>query len=225
MTDMNTYLTLKMSHADPLPGLFRDDDVRYPDALVEYFVREFTKPGDVVLDPFAGFGTTLKVAERLDRVAYGVELEPMRAAWVREGLRHPENLIQGDARSLRVLNIPPVDLVMTSPPYMNRGDTEDPLSAYQMDGQGYEAYLLGLAEVFRQVRDLLKTEGRLVIEVANLKSGGVVTTLAWDIGRLVAESMKFEGEVVVCWDRYGYGYDHSYCLVYSLAQGIAQERG
>jgi hypothetical protein len=92
-----------------------------------------------------------------------------------------------------------------------------------MDGQGYEAYLLGLAEVFRQVRDLLKTEGRLVIEVANVKSGGVVTTLAWDIGRLVAESMKFEGEVVVCWDRYGYGYDHSYCLVYSLAQGIGQE--
>jgi len=27
--------------------------------------------------------------------------------------------------------------------------------------------------------------------------------------------LHFEGEVVVCWDRYGYGYEHSYCLVYS----------
>jgi len=221
---MKTYLALKMSHADPLPGQFRNDDVRYPDELVEHFVREYTKPGDVVLDPFAGFGTTLKVAERLNRVAYGVELEPMRAAWVREGLRQPENLMQGDARSLSGLNIPRVDLAMTSPPYMNRGDIEDPLSAYLVDGQGYEAYLQGLTEVFRQVRELLKPDGRLVIEIANLKSREGVTTLAWDIGRLVAESMRFEGEVVVCWDHYGYGYDHSYCLVYSLGQAVGRER-
>ena len=221
---MRTHLALKMSHANPLPEQFRDDDVRYPDALVEHFVREFSRPGDVVLDPFAGYGTTLRVAERLDRIAFGVELEPSRVAWVRERLRQPGNLYQADARSLHALGIPPVDLAMTSPPYMNRGDTEDPLSAYQVDGKGYEAYLLGLTGVFRQARDLLKSEGKLVIEVANLKSRGVVTTLAWDIGQLVAGMMQFDGEVVVCWDRYGYGYDHSYCLVYSLAKASEQRR-
>jgi hypothetical protein len=28
--------------------------------------------------------------------------------------------------------------------------------------------------------------------------------------------MQFEGEVVVAWDRNTYGYDHSYCLVFSV---------
>ncbi len=114
---------------------------------------------------------------------------------------------------------------MTSPPYMNWGDIEDPLSAYQVEGKGYQAYLEGLSGVFRQVQELLKPEGKLVIEVANLKSRAGVTTLAWDIGRLVAGIMKFDGEVVVCWDHYGYGYDHSYCLVYSRTKAGKQRRG
>jgi len=222
---MKTHLALKMAHADPLPDPFRDEDVRYPSELVEHFVREFTEAGDVVLDPFAGYGTTLKVSERLGRVAFGVELDPRKVAWVRKSLRQPQNVYQADARNLSALSLPPVDFAMTSPPYMNRGDTEDPLSAYQVDGRGYEAYLQDLSVVFHQVRDLLKPSGRLVIEVANLKSGGVVTTLAWDIGRLVADLMRFEGEVVVCWDRYGYGYDHSYCLVYSVEPANGQRRG
>ena len=42
-----------------------------------------------------------------------------------------------------------------------------------------------------------------------------MTPLAWDLGAEIAKVLHFEGEVVICWDRYGYGYDHSYCLVYS----------
>ena len=30
----------------------------------------------------------------------------------------------------------------------------------------------------------------------------------------VAGVLEFEGEVVVGWDHYNYGYDHSYCLVF-----------
>lgn len=212
---MKTHLALRVSHESPLPEPFRHEDVRYPDESVAHFIHEFTQPGDVVLDPFAGFGTTLKVAERLNRVAFGVELEPKRVAWVREGLLHPENLFQADAQAFNQLNLRPIDLAMTSPPYMNGGDREDPLSAYQVDGNGYEAYLHDLAGVFRQVRDVLNPNGRLVIEVANLKNQDGVTTLAWDIGQLVKGFMKFEGEVIACWDHHAYGYDHSYCLVFS----------
>jgi hypothetical protein len=54
-----------------------------------------------------------------------------------------------------------------------------------------------------------------VIEAANLKKQGSVTTLAWDIAREVSRMLHFEGEIVIGWDRYGYGYNHSYCLVFS----------
>jgi DNA modification methylase len=46
----------------------------FPEALVEPCIRAGTRPGDTVLDPFAGSGTTLAVAKRLDRLAIGIEL-------------------------------------------------------------------------------------------------------------------------------------------------------
>ncbi|EJV7966568.1 site-specific DNA-methyltransferase [Salmonella enterica] len=46
----------------------------FPESLPEWFIRLFTTEGDVVLDPFAGSGTTLLVAERLARKTVGFEL-------------------------------------------------------------------------------------------------------------------------------------------------------
>ncbi|QZY01200.1 DNA-methyltransferase [Halobaculum rubrum] len=46
----------------------------FPEQLVERIVRLATDPGDVVFDPFAGIGTTLAIAEALDRKPLGFEL-------------------------------------------------------------------------------------------------------------------------------------------------------
>jgi hypothetical protein len=62
----------------------------------------------------------------------------------------------------------------------------------------------------------MKPGGTVVVEVANLKLDGRLTRLAWDLGEEIAHVLNFEGEVIVCWDCYGYGYDHSYCLVFSV---------
>ncbi len=47
-----------------------------PPDLVERCIRAGTKPGDTVLDPFSGAGTTALVADRLGRRAIGIELNP-----------------------------------------------------------------------------------------------------------------------------------------------------
>ena len=45
-----------------------------PVALVSEFVRLFTKPGDTILDPFCGSGTTLYAAKELRRKAIGCDV-------------------------------------------------------------------------------------------------------------------------------------------------------
>ncbi len=46
-----------------------------PEELVAWFLRLHSVPGDLVLDPFAGAGTTLVAARRLGRRALGIELD------------------------------------------------------------------------------------------------------------------------------------------------------
>jgi DNA modification methylase len=46
----------------------------FPEALPEWFIKLFTRTGDVVLDPFMGSGTTIRVAQRMERNAIGIEI-------------------------------------------------------------------------------------------------------------------------------------------------------
>jgi DNA modification methylase len=48
----------------------------FPRALVEFFVKAFSDPGDLVFDPFLGSGTTIAAAHVLDRIGYGIEISP-----------------------------------------------------------------------------------------------------------------------------------------------------
>jgi len=48
----------------------------FPRPLVEFFVKAFSDPSDVVFDPFMGSGTTMAAAELLGRIGYGAEISP-----------------------------------------------------------------------------------------------------------------------------------------------------
>lgn len=52
-----------------------DHPTAKPLPMVSNWVRLFTNPGDLILDPFAGSGTTLKAAKSEGRKAIGVELD------------------------------------------------------------------------------------------------------------------------------------------------------
>ena len=216
-TILKTYLSLKNSQSKALPPEFAGQDVRYSEGLVEHFLLQFTKPGDVVLDPFMGFGTSLIVAERLERTCYGIEFDQKRQQYVQSLLSRPKLALHGDSTKLSTLPIPAIDFSITSPPYMGKTHTENPFTAYSTVGGGYNEYLKDLSKIYGQLADKLKPNGHAVLEVSNLKhEDGSVTTLAWDIAKAVSEVLHFDGEIILNWqDDYGYGYDHSYCLVFS----------
>ena len=51
----------------------KNHSAAFPSSLPQWFIRLFTDPGDVVLDPFAGSGTSLEAAVALGRVAVGID--------------------------------------------------------------------------------------------------------------------------------------------------------
>jgi SAM-dependent methyltransferase len=98
-------------------------------AVAAHAIAHYTRPGDLVLDPMCGIGTTLVEAVRAGRRAVGVEYEDR---WVetaranldlatRHGIDHDARVYRGDARAL--LDVLPQEyrgtaaLVVTSPPY------------------------------------------------------------------------------------------------------------
>jgi site-specific DNA-methyltransferase (cytosine-N4-specific) len=64
----------------PVAGYRDPDGTRhpavFPERLVERIIAGWSAPGDLVLDPFAGSGTTPAVARKMGRSAIGVELNP-----------------------------------------------------------------------------------------------------------------------------------------------------
>ena len=216
---MRTFITLRRTNKGELPPQFRSDDNRYADALVEYFLDKYTQAGDKVLDIFAGYGTTLLVAEDMGRIPFGIEYDQSRFEYIASQIRHKANIIHGDSSKLASYELPMVDFVMTSPYYMAQDDELNPLTCCRTAGN-YKSYLKDLRGIFAQLRQILKSDGHLVIEASNLKTSAV-TTFAWDLAKEVSSVFYFEGEVVVGWQAedsgcgsYGYGYDHSYCLVF-----------
>ena len=97
--------------------------------LARTVIRAYSQPGELVLDPMCGIGTTLVEAIHLDRDAIGVELEPRwtaiaagNAVLAREqGASAHALCLQGDARRLGCGLLDElagrVALILTSPPY------------------------------------------------------------------------------------------------------------
>jgi hypothetical protein len=107
---------------------------KYPESLAEQFISAFTKPGDSVLDPMSGTGSTQLAAVSLGRNGFGTELSPFFAELANSRLSEFCNPVQGellelgqqcgsyrivqaDARQIQHLGFPLCDYACTSPPY------------------------------------------------------------------------------------------------------------
>lgn len=115
-----------------------------PSYVIWNVIHRYTKPGDTVVDPFAGSGTTLDVCKDLERKGIGYDLVASRA-----------DIKQADARSLP-LKSASVDLVFMDPPYADNLDySDDPrcISKLKANGQYQRAMKLALKEAHRVLRE------------------------------------------------------------------------
>ncbi|MGC4815107.1 TRM11 family SAM-dependent methyltransferase [Micromonospora sp. DT228] len=114
-------------------GRYVPESVKHParmlPAIAAHAIAAYTQPGDLVLDPMCGIGTTLVEAVHAGRDAFGIEYEPQWSNLADANIRHAHDqgasgrasVIRGDAT--RLMSLVPkaltgqVALVVTSPPY------------------------------------------------------------------------------------------------------------
>lgn len=69
----------------------RSHSATFPIALPEWFIKLFTKDGDVVLDPFNGSGTTCVAAKRLNRHYIGIDISQEYCKLAEERILNDKN--------------------------------------------------------------------------------------------------------------------------------------
>ena len=188
------------------PGCAAHPGKMLPD-LASRIVAEYSRPGQLVVDPLAGTGTTLVEAALLGRRGIGVELEARWADLARANADHvlgPKDghlveVRQGDATKLAALlgaDAGRVDLVCTSPPYAcdvgnldvaNWGAGRDLCSAgernYSADKANLghargAAYEQAMADIYAACFAVLRPGGILVVVTKNTRRKGRTLDLA-----------------------------------------------
>jgi DNA modification methylase len=214
----------------------------YSPTMVSEFIKFFTKEGDTVLDPFAGIGSTLVACRRTGRIGYGIELNPKYFRIIQQ--RVPEfrqNIFNDDCRNLKKLSLPPIHYSISSPPYwdmLNRSTDgfqsereQKGLDVHYSEEQNdlgnikdYEVFLREVCSVYQDLYDILADGAYLTIIVKNVKKGGRLYPLAWDMARILGQTYVLKDEKLWIQDKIGlspYGYPHSwasnilhhYCLI------------
>lgn len=186
---------LGAGHADaqierqhPAPFSFTD---------VSRLVKFFTKPGQTVLDPFVGVGSTLKACAIEGRRGIGIELNPKYAVLAEQRIREEvrdmfstaaeQQVIRGDARSeVNHLATDSVDFVVTSPPYWNILHKEDHKAkqerkANQLDTRysddpadlgnidDYDKFLTELSSILGGCGKCLRRKGYMAVIVSDFR--------------------------------------------------------
>jgi methylase of polypeptide subunit release factors len=193
------------------------------------FIDAYSRRGDVVLDPFCGWGTTLLATGLMHRRGIGIEIEESRVDVARRrlafhSLTDVAQVLHDDSTSMP-LDAECVDLSLTSIPYFSA--RRDPVRSHEATftsqcyaQNDYAAYLEILDRVFAEVTRVLKPGAYFVAMAENLRVEDKFVPLAWDCARLLMRHLELGDERILTYDTYGGGVaglrtnrSHEYALV------------
>ena len=136
-------------------------DPRYIGATPSYVIwnllQRYTRPGDMVIDPMCGSGTTLDVCRDTGRAGRGFDVAPFRP-----------DIEAADARKLPVPS-GSVDFVFLDPPYStNINYSDDPRCIGKLDAFE-EGYFDALDRVFAECHRVLANRRMMALYVCDVQ--------------------------------------------------------
>lgn len=150
-----------------------------PSYVIWNLLQRYTRPGDTILDPMCGSGTTIDVAQDLDRRGIGFDVAPFRA-----------DIRQADSRKIP-LKRESVDFVFIDPPYSTHLKySGHPQCIGELDAASpeyYEAMQRVVAEIWR----VLKNRRYMALYVSDSwKKGEPFQPIGFDLFAILRQHFK-----------------------------------
>ncbi|MEO0072461.1 MAG: DNA methyltransferase [candidate division WOR-3 bacterium] len=162
-----------------------------PAFIIWNMVQRYTKPGDLVVDPMCGSGTTIDVCEEEGRRVIGYDINP----------RHPK-VIKNDSRKIP-LDDNSVDMVFIDSPYGDNvnysNDPNDIGKISAEDPQFYEE----LEKVAREIYRILKPGKVLGWLIGDQWVKRRFTPVGFKIYQMLVDNVGFEPVDIICVARRG----------------------
>ncbi|GIW74198.1 MAG: hypothetical protein KatS3mg103_0720 [Phycisphaerales bacterium] len=161
-----------------------------PSWVIWQLLDRYTRPGDVVLDPMCGGGTTLDVCADTGRSGLGFDLVPSRP-----------DIAQADARRLPVPDAS-ADFVFLDPPYSTHIRYSDHPDCIGRLDSSQQAYYQAMDAVFAEVDRVLRDRRYLAVYVSDSwrkakgVAGGVFMPIGFELFGLLRQ--RFRPVDIVC---------------------------
>lgn len=196
----------------------------FPESLAQSFIEFFTKPGDWIIDPFLGSGSSLRAAKKTGRNGVGIELYPLFANFAEKTISQTHGkgsfrVIQGDSRAeLRKLRSSGTQFsfCICSPPYWSQlhsnserhqerknkglrtlyGDDPSDLGNILE----YEEFLSRQKWIFDELYPLMRPNSYLVVITNNVYNKGRLYPLAFDTLSMLSKKWVPKDEKIWCQD-------------------------
>lgn len=143
---------------------------RFIPQVPEKYMKLFSHPGETVLDPFCGSGTTNQMAKWLGRNSIGIDVNPYsegvsihRLSEVNQpNTRH--EIIRGNCLDImRAIPKGTIDIIITSPPYFDVVDYNDDRPEQWGNIHDYPQFLNKMAQALEEMHRVLKAKGFTVM--------------------------------------------------------------
>ncbi|MGI6608469.1 MAG: TRM11 family SAM-dependent methyltransferase [Erysipelotrichaceae bacterium] len=182
----------------PKRGDWATHDAKYRGNWSPYIPRNillrYSKEGDLVLDQFAGGGTTLVEAKLLNRNIIGVDVNDFalnrcqeKIDFEHEGANGKVYIQKGDARDLHFIADESIDLICTHPPYADiinySEDIKDDLSLLKVSD-----FLKEMKKVASESYRVLKNDKFCAILMGDTRQKGHMIPMSFEVMRIFEEA-------------------------------------
>jgi len=190
----------------PERGSWSTHDAKYRGNWSPYVPRNlilrYTSENELILDQFAGGGTTLVEAKLLNRNILGVDINPVSLKRCHEKTAFTcvnagkVYIKQGDARNLDFIPDKSIDFICTHPPYANIIRYSDGIKG-DISSLGLSDFLEQMKSVSSECYRVLKQKKFCAILMGDTRKRGHIITLSFDVMKIFESSGFKVKEIII----------------------------